>query len=301
MDFPLVSIIIPFYSGKLWLKEALKSVFLQTYTKFEVFLINDGSDEDIEDIIEKYSGKLIYKYKENGGPASARNLGIELAKGKYIAFLDSDDIWLKNKLEQQVRLMELKNVNWSHTNYIQFLDGNENQYKSFNLEKYSGEIFPASLLSTHIATPTVMIRTSFLKKRKLKFNNSMRFGQDYFLWLQLSQIAILELVPEILCKVRIQGKNASKRARAHIQVRGQIWKNLKNDETNIFYKEWYFFIIRWFYIYCYYGYKLVLQLEKNSSLSDNSIELLSKIFFFIPYSFFKIFHRVFVFFKGNKC
>src|SRR5690606_30977259 len=107
------SVVIPFYSNVNWLMEALNSVQEQSYKNIEVLVINDGSKENVSLIKDKYDMDLRIINKENGGPASARNLGIEKSSGKYIAFLDSDDIWLPDKLQRQIKFMEEKNSIWS--------------------------------------------------------------------------------------------------------------------------------------------------------------------------------------------
>ena len=89
-----VSVIIPFYNETGWLSEAIESVLRQTYPIHEIIVINDGSKEDVSALLNLYEGKIKYFYKENGGPSSARNLGINLATGDYLSFLDSDDVWL---------------------------------------------------------------------------------------------------------------------------------------------------------------------------------------------------------------
>lgn len=106
MKEPLVSVVIPFYSGLNWLEEALESVNNQTYKNKEVIVINDGSSENTEKIFSKYDTAREVK-KVNEGPAAARNTGISESKGKYVAFLDSDDIWMPRKLELQVESMEI--------------------------------------------------------------------------------------------------------------------------------------------------------------------------------------------------
>lgn len=295
-----VSIIIPFYSNVSWLTEAVESVLNQTHTNYEIIVINDGSSEDLTYFLNKYSGKIIYKNKKNQGPASARNLGIELARGKYMAFLDSDDIWCERKLELQVRLMEKEGANWSHTNYCQFNNDFPEKKNCFDLKKFSGHIFPESLLSTHIATPCVMVRSSYLKNRNdLRFAQHMRFGQDYYLWLRLSLENKLFLVPESLCKVRITGNNASKRARAHLQVRAHIWKFLKDDSSKIFYSTKGLALIRFLYRFCYSGNTFLVWLEKKR-LKPSILELTSKIVFFTPYIFFKVFHKIIRFLKDRN-
>lgn len=128
----LVSIIIPFYSNKEWLIECLDSVKNQSYKNYEIILINDGSKEYIEDICSDYSNLLYIKHK-NLGVSSARNTGILKSKGKYIAFLDSDDLWETNKLEEQLNFMRRNNYKWSHTSYKLF--GKTKKYKKYRTSR----------------------------------------------------------------------------------------------------------------------------------------------------------------------
>lgn len=295
-----VSVIIPFYNNISWLCVAIESVLAQSFKDYEIILINDGSPEDMTVFLEKYGEKINYIYKKNGGPASARNLGIEEAKGKYIAFLDSDDIWFERKLELQFNLMEKTGANWSHTNYCQFNNDSPEKIKCFDLKEFSGNIFPESLLSTHIATPCVMVRSEYLKNRNdLRFAPYMRFGQDNYLWLRLSIENKLYLVPEFLCKVRITGNNASKRARAHLQVRAHIWKFLKDDSSKIFYRVKGSLLIRFLYQLCYAGNGFLCWLEKRK-IKPSSLEAVSKVIFFIPYFSFKLFHKIIKFLKDKN-
>ena len=106
MAKPLVSVIIPAYNSADFIDEALKSVFDQTYKDLEIIVVDDGSTDDTRAVLEKYGDRVNYHYQDNNGPASARNRGIKLARGKYIAFLDADDLWLPTKLEKQVALFK---------------------------------------------------------------------------------------------------------------------------------------------------------------------------------------------------
>jgi glycosyltransferase involved in cell wall biosynthesis len=103
---PLVSVIIPAYKAAAYIHEALGSVFRQTYESFEVILINDGSPdtEEFERAIAPYLDRIVYIRQENRGPSAARNAGIRRARGEYLAFLDSDDVWYPTCLAAQVEL-----------------------------------------------------------------------------------------------------------------------------------------------------------------------------------------------------
>ena len=103
----IVSIIIPTYNSVSFVTEAIDSALNQTFQDFEILVIDDGSTDETKKVLtEKYGDSIKYLYKENGGVSSARNYGIEKAKGKYIALLDADDVWLPEKLEKQVILLE---------------------------------------------------------------------------------------------------------------------------------------------------------------------------------------------------
>ena len=105
-----VSIIVPTFNREKHLDTALRSVFNQTFVDFEVIVVDDGSTDGTEAVVEQYQGfypeKVRYFYQSNRGPGSARNLGIQKAVGEYIAFLDSDDVWDSRKLGHQVSFLE---------------------------------------------------------------------------------------------------------------------------------------------------------------------------------------------------
>lgn len=288
-----VSVVIPFYSQVDWLIEAVDSVFNQTFTDFEIIVINDGSKEDISSFLRDYKDRIVYKWKDNGGPGSARNLGIEIATGKYIAFLDSDDIWEKKKLELQVKKMDESKAIWSHTYWAQFSDNQADNIVRIYGPENKKNTFPGSLSSINIATPCVMIRTDFIKHRlDLRFHEQMRFGQDNYLWLLLSSEHDIYLVPEIMCKVRLRGNNTVKRARAHIQVRAMIWKFLKNDPSKIFYGKNVPAGIRCIYRICLMEHRFLSWLENRSWINSNFVELFSKVIYVIPYIGFKLFKKI---------
>ncbi|MDJ0596951.1 MAG: glycosyltransferase family 2 protein, partial [Pleurocapsa sp. MO_226.B13] len=104
LSSPHVSVVIPTYNSAEFLVEALASVFNQTYTDYEVIVIDDGSTDNTQQAIELYRSRLNYVYQKNQGVAAARNKGIEIAKGELIAFLDADDLFLPQKLQQQVAM-----------------------------------------------------------------------------------------------------------------------------------------------------------------------------------------------------
>lgn len=284
-----VSVVIPFFSHLGWLKEAVNSVLAQTFIDYEIIVINDGSSEDMTGFLPQFGEKIIYIEKRNLGPASARNTGIELAKGKYIAFLDADDFWSQEKLAVQVQRMEETGAFWSHTDWETFVEGQKGKGTKRVYSDCEGLIFPRSLIATRIATPTVMIRSDILKQRKdLRFCEEMRFGQDYYLWLLMSAEFPLERIPQSLCFVRLRGNNANARARVHLQLRRNIWAQITMTRRSLFYRERRYFPIRWVYRMCLIGDKTLSVIEKKIQLNEESVEFLAKILYSLPYCLFSV-------------
>ena len=105
VTLPLVSVVIPTYNSVKFIAQAIDSVLNQTYTNYEIVIVDDGSTDETKKLLKSYQGKINYVYQENQGVATARNRGIEIATGELIAFLDADDLFLPNKLEQQVKVL----------------------------------------------------------------------------------------------------------------------------------------------------------------------------------------------------
>lgn len=202
-----VSVIIPFYSHKEWLAESLQSVFNQTFQDFEVILVNDGSKEDITDVIGQYGERILYFEQENQGPAAARNLGISKASGRYIAFEDSDDIWLLEKLEKQVAFMEERGLVWSHTGFNYWWP-ETGKLKTIDVSLEYGDIYFQRHVASKIATPCVMIDRAFLMESGLRFPTYIRNGEDSELWTNLAKHNPIGLIEEPLTNVRMRGGNS---------------------------------------------------------------------------------------------
>jgi glycosyltransferase involved in cell wall biosynthesis len=121
---PIVSVIIPVYQGDRFIAEAIESVLNQTYNNYEIIVINDGSTDNSGDLLLPYLDKIRYVYQDNQGVAAARNLGIQMAKGEFMAFLDQDDFWLADKLALQVACFQAQptlgivNSGWQRVNEL---------------------------------------------------------------------------------------------------------------------------------------------------------------------------------------
>lgn len=179
-----ISVIIPLYNSSSFMSKTIQSVLDQTYKNYDIILIDDCSQDDTQSIgleyEHNYKNIIYYRLAENSGAAIARNKGMEISDSRYIAFLDSDDIWEKNKLEEQLAFMKKENAAFSFCSYDIIDDNNNILMNSFPIKK---EVHYNELLkSTIIATPTVMIDRKIVGKLGMP---NRRTGQDYAFWLLL--------------------------------------------------------------------------------------------------------------------
>ena len=180
----LVSIIMPYYKKKKYIKIAINSVIRQTYKNFELIIIyDDGNKEDLtflKKIVKKDKRIKLFINKKNLGAGRSRNKGIKLSKGIFIAFLDSDDLWKKNKLKKQIIFMKKNGIDASHTSY--------NIINSYNKEIGSRKAKDMShkllLKSCDIGLSTVMLKKKIITN-KIKFAN-IKTKEDYVLWLKIT-------------------------------------------------------------------------------------------------------------------
>jgi teichuronic acid biosynthesis glycosyltransferase TuaG len=181
----LVSVIIPYYKKINYIEKTLKSVFNQTYQNIEIIIIYDDENKhELKKIKEKTKHKKKIKIiinKKNIGAGKSRNKGIKIAKGKFLAFIDSDDVWKKSKIKEQIKFMQKNNYLITHTSY-NIVD---KYNKIITTRKAVQKLTYKNLLnSCDIGLSTVMINR---KKVKKIFFGSTRTKEDYSLWLTLSK------------------------------------------------------------------------------------------------------------------
>jgi teichuronic acid biosynthesis glycosyltransferase TuaG len=204
----LVSIITPSYNSEEYISQTIESVLSQTYKNFELIIIDDGSLDNSLEIINKYvvkdeRVKLIIS-KENGGAGIARNEGIKFSKGKFIAFLDSDDLWLPEKLEKQISFMIRNNYNFSFTSYEKI---NEAGMKMNKIAKAPKEVtYNKALYKNPIGCLTVIYNKEFYGKQYMP---EIRKRQDYALWLQLLKTNNGYGLDEVLALYRVRENSIS--------------------------------------------------------------------------------------------
>ena len=180
----LVSVIIPYYKKKKYIELAINSVLHQTYKNFELIVIYDDENKDdlrfIKKIIKKDRRIKLFINKNNLGAGRSRNKGIKLSKGRFIAFLDSDDLWLRYKLEKQIFFMKKNQINISHTSY--HVINSENKIIGNRIAKDMNH--KQLLNSCDIGLSTVVLNKKIITS-KIKFAN-IKTKEDFVFWLKIT-------------------------------------------------------------------------------------------------------------------
>ncbi|HPV43747.1 MAG TPA: glycosyltransferase family A protein [Spirochaetota bacterium] len=205
---PAVSVIIPFYNRIEWTVQAIDSVRGQTFSNFEIILVDDGSTEPVNLPLRIRKDKRIrYHRLQNGGVSRARNFGMSVSKGELVAFLDSDDMFLPDKLEKQVRFMECDpEIYFSHTSYI-LMDTTGSYIKTNDSGEFSGMVYPGIINECPIATPTVMMRRKLADE--FRFPETIHIGEDNITWIRIARKYHVHGILEPLTKVRKHDNNAA--------------------------------------------------------------------------------------------
>lgn len=239
----LISIIVPVYNAEKFLEDTIKSVEEQTYTNWELIFVNDCSKDESSKIIDekiKENNKIkLINLEQNSGAAIARNTGINNAKGQYIAFLDADDLWNKEKLEKQINFMKENNCAFSFTGY-EFADENGiGNGKIVNVPKTIN--YRQALKNTTIWTSTVMFDVQKLGKELIQMPNVKR-GQDTATWWKvLKQIDNAYGINEVLSYYRRTNESLSSNKIKALKRTWNLYR--KVEHLNIFYS---------FYNFCWY-------------------------------------------------
>jgi len=195
LHLPRVSVIIPTYNRGRMLKEAIDSVLGQDYPHFELVVVDDGSTDATAERLKTYGQDLVVIRQPNRGVSAARNAGIAAASGRYIAFLDSDDLWLPQKLTRQVRFFnQYPDALVCQTEEIWMRNGRRVN-PGLRHRKISGMIFEPSLHLCLVSPSAVMIRRSLFDAVGL-FDESLPACEDYDLWLRVSCRHPVYLIPE---------------------------------------------------------------------------------------------------------
>lgn len=240
----LVSIITPSYKSEKFISQTIESVLSQTYKNWEMIIVDDVSPDNSNEIIEEYIKKdnriKLIKLEKNSGPAVARNRAIEEARGKYIAFLDADDIWYENKLEKQIKFMNEKNLALTYSSY-DLMDEKNNNLGTFLTKN---KVTYNDLLKTN----SIGCLTAIYDMEKVGkvFMPNIIKRQDYGLWLKiLKKVDYAEGILDPLAKYRIMKNSVSSNK---LVAAKYVWKLFREVERLNIFKSFYYFCF-----YVYYG------------------------------------------------
>lgn len=223
----LISVIIPVYNAEKFLEETLNSVYAQTVGSFEIILVDDCSKDCSAEIIARHKerhAEIVYHLQEkNMGAAVARNTALSIAKGRYVAFLDSDDIWQPEKTEKQLRLMEQTGAAFAFTAIEMINENGELIKKKRKIKEKVGYKF--LLHNTVIPTSSVIIDRNKTGEFRMPLRRS---GQDYATWLQLLRNGTIAYgVNEALVRYRVSSNSLSSNKFKSIK---QVWDIQTKDE-----------------------------------------------------------------------
>jgi len=248
---------MPVYNSERFLQESISSILEQTYSNFEFIIINDGSTDKSLQIIKQFldlDNRIILINKTNSGIVDSLNEGISISKGKYIARMDSDDISLPKRIEQQVSLMEELNLDLCGGHY--FLINENGLLNGLNLTPRTNELCLLSFSSkVAFAHPTVIIRKSFLDRNNLKYGQvEFKNAEDLDLWIRIINLGgKLGNVDDVILKYRILKDSLSRYNNKNIlrdsnilfknyikknkkkltELLNMNFKNLNNEEESI--------------------------------------------------------------------
>mgnify|MGYP001560062154 CR=1 FL=1 len=237
-----ISAIIPAYNAEKYIKDAIESVLAQTYPAYEIIVVDDGSTDRTRETVKelqvsscRYQVEIKYIYQENKGPGAARNAGIKVAKGEYIAFLDSDDMWMPEKIEKQARLLHNSDYAMVYCDMGHEVDG-KLIYKAYLKEKGykgvgSGDIYEKLLKENFIFTPTVLARKEALVKIGY-FDESYRICEDYKMWLNIAKKYHIGFLDEVLVTRRRTKMNITEDKLLFIDSGIRLFRELLNSNNH---------------------------------------------------------------------
>lgn len=238
MPTPIISIIIPCFNSQSFISQSIQSVIQQTYDDWELLIIDDCSTDNSGLVINKFLNNKSIKYfktnKPSGSPILPRNIGIENAQGRYIAFLDSDDVWLPNKLERQMKMFEqYEDMAICFSNYEKMTEQGERNNRIIKAPSMS--TYKQLLLSNVIGCLTAVYDTE--KVGKVFFQNHSH--EDYILWLDiLKRGYVARNTNTVEALYRVRENSVSSNKLKTLSWQWDIYRNV--EKIGLFHSSYYF-------------------------------------------------------------
>jgi len=225
---PLVSVVLATYNGARFLEEAVRSVLDQTFTDLELIVVDDGSTDRTAELVERLSAdpRLRYVYQVNGGQPNADNHGIRLSRGRFIAFIDADDVWLREKLERQLARFDAdERIGVVYCPTI-CIDENGREVESWSIQRHSGRVTDRLFVENFVPFSSSIVRRACFE-RLGGFDEELAQAYDYDLWLRLSTAYEFADCPEPMVRYRVWPGQMSKNFRVRFDCAVRIMQRFE--------------------------------------------------------------------------
>ena len=230
---PLVSIITPTFNRADFIDQAINSVLAQTYSNFELLIVDDGSTDNTRNLIEPKleDSRVHYVYQENQGQSIARNHALARTRGEFVCFLDSDNYWATDKLEKQIEIFR------AHPDYdvvygdIIIIDEAGREVSRKNMQRHSGRIASHMIRDNCVSMNTAMVRSQCFDKLGF-MSGKRRVADDYDLWLRFSARFRFLYVPEYFAYYRVMEDQISSDKTRRFDSNWQIINDFRRDFPN---------------------------------------------------------------------
>ena len=228
---PLLSVIIPTYNRADYIALTIESVLKQTYDNIEVIVIDDGSTDNTAQVVKPFARKVRYVLQANAERGASRNHGLRLAKGKYIAFLDSDDLWLPDKAAAGIHFLERNpEVGLLCTDALQ-INGSGKETGTLRAHGMSGRVTGRLLQKNFVIMPTHLARTSVVREiGGFREERELSGSEDWEMWVRLSIVADVAYIPEITAKYRVHTANTMSSAAGMQRSMGRAAQLFRQSE-----------------------------------------------------------------------
>jgi len=206
---PLVSVVINCYNGERFLKEAIDSVYAQSYQNWEIIFWDNGSTDNSALIAKSYDERLKYFLsKETTSLGIARNMAMQKTNGKYVTFLDCDDLHLPEKIAIQLEAMKKNDTVLSYGSWIEInADGSE--IKKHKIINQNSNVFEQLLYKYNVNFQTLMIDKNFIESNNICFDSNLLFSPDFNLVMRIAYSNNISLIDNYLAKYRVHGDSMS--------------------------------------------------------------------------------------------
>lgn len=239
----LVSIVMPAYNSEKYIGETIESVLAQTYQNWELLIVDDCSTDNTPNIVRSYLAKdsrvKYYRLSQNLGAAAARNKAMYEATGEYMAFLDSDDLWYKEKLQKQTDFMNQEKINFSYTSYERIEECSNKLLQRVICPKQTS--YEKLLLGNTIGNSTAMYSVKSLGKFNIPL---IRKRNDYALWLRILKKEKYAVgISDVLMKYRVRSDSLSSNKIELLKYNWQLYRNI--EELNMLKSLFYLASVCW--------------------------------------------------------